>query len=195
MKLDGWGIQKNATASIPKKRRIEFPQSPKSNNEAHKRESTGSNLDGMRRTVSPSPAESPTGATASHDNDTISISDAHLKSSLQEHPFTQPSGRLKAEELVKCLPWHVREHRLLIALLLNWQADGTYLKIALQKMNKTDPIWLWSKSVFEGNIFRIIEQKLESHERGRLTKSSCPICFKNCQHKMSFGSGGNGRSC
>jgi hypothetical protein len=177
MKLDGWGVQKNASAPTRKKRRIEISPDPKSNSDAHEYEASRP-PDVMVGSTQPS-TESSMNLKSSNDRNSSSDFDAHLMASLQEHPFTLPNGRLKADELVKCLPWHLREHRLLIVLLLNWQADGTYLKLALQKMGKTDPVWLWSKSLFRGNIFKIIDEKLDAHERGRLTKAFLCHIFQN----------------
>ncbi|CZR55913.1 uncharacterized protein PAC_05801 [Phialocephala subalpina] len=185
MKLDAWGIRKNASIHIRKKRRLDESDSPESESSIQCTDSETLFSSGLQQT----PARKAGETTGSAISDSLkpeglpSASQPHtnkpsefevrLRRALAEFKFTLPYRPLKVHELIRMLaepcPEDVRNFFTLELLLAKWQSDGSYLKMTLDLLPDFDAAFL--TDFYGGNMFKVIDQMVAPHEKPVLTKA------------------------
>ena len=172
MKLDAWGLRKNASTHTRKKRRLSSTelQAPKRTRgsrpvaSSSSVDSSSSRHERVEKTVEAH-------SSGSGSTNATSDFDASVWELLARHDCTLPDGSMKIDELIErlSLPSYsvLHEYHFLEILLLKWQQDGEYLEVALQRV-RGDAMEM---VVLKENVFKIIDEKLGPGEKNELTKA------------------------
>ncbi|KUJ18874.1 uncharacterized protein LY89DRAFT_732413 [Mollisia scopiformis] len=183
MKLDAWGIRKNTSTRTNKKRRRECSQPSEMRSGYHDnhassstslassiQKDTGDQLGSSALYLQPS--------LDANNTSTTSDFDARVHRILALHNCVLPAGPMDANQLMDILGstsyGRFGSDAILEILLLKWQADGEYLRNALDWVAWMDGTPL---AHIEGNLFKILDAKLRLKERVPLAKA-CLIRLK-----------------
>lgn len=195
MKLDAWGFRKNASSHVRKRRRLNGPKSPPTRSSEVQTDTTPLSFDSQQRIDlhRPSTSSQPEGPEEAEEepNETslnsgrppsdsqpkvtykTSAFEVRLRCALAGYTFALPFGAMKASKLMRMLappcPEDVRNYFTLELLLAKWQSDGSYLQIALDLLPDYDAAFV--TDFYGGNIFKVIDENVEPHEKLVLTKA------------------------
>ncbi|KAE8442740.1 hypothetical protein EG329_002880 [Mollisiaceae sp. DMI_Dod_QoI] len=184
MKLDSWGVRKNASTHVRKKRRITGPDKPASESSsghahtfAKSLAASPASLHGQGSEEVNAPTLSTPGLQLESPPAALSDFEARLQRALLDYNFVLPVGNLKVQELMRLLSTScaedVRDYFTLELLLAKWQSDGTYLKAALDLLPDYNGAFL--TGFCGGNVFQVIDEKVGLHEQRVLIKA-CLEC-------------------
>lgn len=174
MKLDEWGLRKNASTHTRKKRRLSStePQASKSSRRS-RLVASSSSFDSSSSLDERAGKFVEASSSESHKVNAILDFDAFVWKLLAKHDCSLQDGTMRVDELMDLLslPSHrvLREYHFLEILLLKWQPDGAYLEAALQYAQHMDVGKL--SAYLDFHVFKIIDAKLGPREKNELTKA------------------------